>query len=201
MKASNYVSSKNSYQSVSGCFDKLYEFLGSGCFGRVYQKTPNTVIKIGRTNTDGYFQYIKHIGLNNKNIHAPRIHRISLYEYNPNDSCNKNNFYILEMEKLISWDSLRIFMQNFNGDKFYNKFITNYFKSLGFPDTLLEEAPYCLSYNHLPNCENLSPHMSKMRTLLLKLYKKYRCDIACSNVMWRDTGNKNYQLVITDPIV
>ena len=175
-------------------YDRLnqrYECVGSGSFGEVFAKSDRRVIKMGYTNSDHYIPYVKHVGLNSKNPHFPRIYSVKLYDTNPVDPFSVD-YYTVEMERLFS-----LYEMNDQDDTFYDR-LNIYYDALGtefeFENLNISNISYYVPKNR---------HLVGVKNVLRKLYADGAVsDLRPCNIMYRyDENTRDFDAVLTDPCV
>lgn len=153
--------------------DQGMQLIGRGAFASVYGR-PNErrVVKIGET-WDRYLKFVKRIGLHSDNPHFPKLHNVQINRHEGND------YYVIEMEKLIKWGNVPKDVR----DRALAKFGVNNIYDLG--------------YTRLKNIVGEAAR-DAIRTIRKVWYTGGSRDMHRGNVMFRKKG-KGFQLVLIDP--
>ena len=189
------------------------KYLDSGCFGAVYEpnKTSDYVYKVGRLNanrTDGYLCFIKNIVLKAKNNpFLPVIHAMSMYTYYDEWANMDVHFYVIKMERLFNFETLseKRRSKNLKSHKidctvdqgFWGgdiRFLDDWESYVDGDEWESKEKHFMTGYP-----KQLGAMLTKMRKMVNDT-QHIEADIHEGNVMWRKTGGRNRQLVLTDPL-
>lgn len=179
MKLPDAVANGKSAQEYSLMLtNRGYKRLGWGAFGRAYCHPANDqeVIKIGNdTNSDGYLQFVKFVGLRSSNPHLPYITSVEIFDNSPGDPFSVP-YYVVCMERLQ--ESGKIDAQ---------PYLRLALEEAGLEDLLDLASP--------ENITAKTRAMLYVKGVLCELFRTHAQDIKYDNVMLRGTT-----LVITDPV-
>lgn len=159
-----------------------FQYLSSGAFASVYgKKDHKRVFKIGHID-DNYLEYVKLVGLRNKNPHLPTIYSVKLFKYG--HDWGTETYYVIEMERLLPFDKV--------GRRKGLKEHKRYQQQLGIVYIQDMEDP-------MRSMKPSTRHGKQLQKVLDKALDEGSPDMHSGNIMWRKHG-KSYQLVVTDPV-